>query len=597
MKRQRVIKLYLTTVKKFLGHIHRISNSYIPLTLLQMILNIGASFLNIVMPKFIIDELLGAQDTKKLVLMVGMVIGVNLLVNLTSAILDYALNIRQTRIEAGLDIILGNKSIELDFEQAENKDNLELKERASFVIHNQNAIGRMIGSIRSVTQNMIKIAGLLAIIITLDLWILLFIALILLISSWIFKNQNRSMFAINQELIPLNKIFVYYSGLTTDFSAGKDIRMYHMQPLIMKKIDAFIDTNLKGLFRMSQKEAKYQGLGAINLTLEIVCVYAYMCFKVLSGAIGIGDFSMYINAVNDFGSMISGLITQSFELTNMCQYLQPFIDFLDLQPTAPIASKDMTATKEDFKLEFEDVSFQYPYTSQPAVRHVNVTIGARERIAVVGLNGAGKTTFIKLLTRLYRPTSGVIRLNGVDINNLYYPDYISFFSAVFQDFKNYAFTIKENIALTATETSLDEDVWKELENVNLKDKVTTLPNGIQTSLYKIFDKEGIELSGGEMQKLAIARANFKKTPLILLDEPTSALDPLMEYEIMNAFNSHVDDRSVIYISHRLSSCKFCDRVLVFDHGEIVEMGSHADLMAIEDGLYRRMFMNQAQYYQ
>jgi len=589
------IKYNIGLVLKFCRIINKISRSYIPLTLINIFLASGISLVNVIFPKFIIDELLGGRSVARIALFVGLTIGVNFASNMIIHIIGYYFDKQNIKVAARLDVILGEKSLELDYEQVEQKENLELKERAMFVIRNQNALDRMIGSIKNVVQNIITIIGLLAIILTFDVLVIIFIALVLLLSSFIFKKQNQTSFRVNQELIPINRIFTYYSGVTTDFSAGKDIRIYNMQPLVLGKIDDFIEKNLSGLSKLSKNEAKYQALGSINLNVENICIYAYMCYKVLVGAIGIGDFSMYISAVNNFGNAISGLIFQFFEFSNMCQYLSPFFEFLEIKPNSEDGFRDLTDI-ENFELEFDNVSFCYPGTDKMVLKDICVKIKPREKVSIVGANGAGKTTFIKLLTRLYRPVSGQILLNGININEYKHTEYIKFFSAVFQDYKNYAFTIKENIALAESGKTSSDSIISILKNLSMEDKILNLKNGIDTALYKIFDKDGVEFSGGEMQKIAIARANFKNADVVFLDEPTSALDPVMEYEIMKNFNHMVEGKTAIYISHRLSSCKFSDRILIFHEGKIVQEGVHNELMQKEEGLYYEMFSSQAEHY-
>ncbi len=593
---KQTLKYNLRIAIKFIKIINQISKLYLPFVLLSIVLSSTISFVNIIFPKYIIDELLGDQNAGRLVLFVALTVGIGFLFNLIIQIIGYYCEVQNEKVSAKLDIILGEKSLELDFDQVEQGENLELKERAMFVIRNQNALVRMMSSLRNIVQNIITICGLLTIIATLNILVIAFIGLVLFLSSKIFKKQNQSSFAANQELIPINRIFNYYSTLTTDFTAGKDIRIYNMRPMILKKIDEFIAKNLSVFKKLSYDQQKYQAFGSINLNIENICIYIYMCYRVLIQSISIGDFTMYINAVNNFGRSISGLISQFFEFSNMCQYLEPFFEYLDIQPKSKDGTREMDIDPQNFEIQFEHVSFAYPNTEALALDDLCVTIRSNERISIVGMNGAGKSTFIKLLTRLYRPTSGVIRLNGVDINDYRYDEYIKFFSAVFQDYKNYAFTIKENIALKTAQTASDETIYELLSRLSLDDKINQLDNGINTTLYKIFEEDGIEFSGGEMQKIAIARAAYKNAALVFLDEPTSALDPVMECEIMQSFNDIIHNKTVIYISHRLSSCRFSDRILLFHEGKIVEEGTHTELMQNESGLYYKMFHSQSQYY-
>jgi ATP-binding cassette subfamily B protein/ATP-binding cassette subfamily C protein len=249
----------------------------------------------------------------------------------------------------------------------------------------------------------------------------------------------------------------------------------------------------------------------------------------------------------------------------------------------------------DYIIEFKNVSFKYAGQNHYALKNVSITIKSGEKLSIVGENGAGKTTFVKLLTRLYDPTEGVILLNGVNIRDIDYEQYQSIMSAVFQDFKLFSFTLKENVALGAAETAYDKEIEDCLIRSGFADKLNRLDNGIYANIYKNFEPDGFEPSGGEGQKIALARALYKDAPVVILDEPTAALDPRAEYEIYQNFNNLVKGKTAVYISHRLSSSRFCDNIAVFKFGEIIEYGSHDELMS-ESGVYAELFNMQAQFY-
>ena len=254
----------------------------------------------------------------------------------------------------------------------------------------------------------------------------------------------------------------------------------------------------------------------------------------------------------------------------------------------------MEDLKTPHTIEFRNVSFSYPNTGVRVLKNVSITIKAGERLSVVGLNGAGKTTFIKLLCRLYDTDEGEILIDGVNIREYDYDEYMKLFSVVFQDFRLLSFTAKDNILLGAEDS--DEAVDAMFEKVGLLDKINSLPKGRDTMMFREFDRDGVQLSGGEQQKLAIARALYKDAPVVILDEPTAALDPVAEYEIYCKFNDLVGGKTAVYISHRLSCCKFCDRIAVFSEGTIKELGTHDELVNRDGGIYSEMFRAQAQYY-
>ena len=277
------------------------------------------------------------------------------------------------------------------------------------------------------------------------------------------------------------------------------------------------------------------------------------------------------------------------------QYLKRFFSYFDIpnpmyQGTLSVEKRD----DNDYCIEFRDVSFRYPNTETYALRHVSLRFRIGERLAVVGMNGSGKTTFIKLLCRLYDPTEGVILLNGVDIRKYNYDEYLSIFSGVFQDFRLFSFSLGQNVAAGAEYDR--ERAVACLREAGFGERLAKMPEGLETSLYQDFDKAGMEISGGEAQKIALARALYKNAPFIVLDEPTAALDPVSEYEVYRKFNEISGGRTAVYISHRLASCRFCDEILVFHEGQIAQHGAHEALLAESGGKYAELWNAQAQYY-
>ena len=270
-------------------------------------------------------------------------------------------------------------------------------------------------------------------------------------------------------------------------------------------------------------------------------------------------------------------------------------EFLDI-PNAMYQGSLSTEKRADreYEIEFQDVSFRYPDTDVWTLRHVNMKFKIGRKMAVVGENGSGKTTFIKLLCRLYDPQEGKILLNGIDIRKYDYRDYMDVFAVVFQDFQLLAQPLGANVA--GAQEYDESRVKKALIDAGFKERLDAMPEGLNTMLYKEFVKDGVEVSGGEAQKIAIARALYRNAPFIILDEPTAALDPIAEAEIYSKFNDIVGDKTAIYISHRLSSCKFCDEITVFHEGQVIQQGTHEELLKDERGKYYELWTAQAQYY-
>ena len=395
-----------------------------------------------------------------------------------------------------------------------------------------------------------------------------------------------------------NRIFSFFCGMTDDRSRAPDIRIYNQQENVLS-----VNLSMQNIFGPGSSLANVAkgvmgGLLALSRGLMMLMtgvIYLFVCLKAWGGAFGVGEVSQYVGAITNLFLGITGIFSHLGQLKNNASFLSTVYSLLDL-PNEMYQGSLTTEKRSDrkYEIEFRDVSFRYPGSDAWALRHVNLKFQVGSRLAVVGRNGSGKTTFIKLLCRLYDPTEGEIRLNGIDIRKYRYEDYLSLFSVVFQDFKLLALPLGENVA--AEKTYEKARVTQCLQKAGFGQRLSELPQGLETYLYKELKKDGVDVSGGEAQKIALARALYRDAPFIILDEPTAALDPVAEAQVYESFNAILEDKTAVYISHRLSSCKFCDEIAVFDQGKMVQKGTHASLMAEEQGLYHALFTAQAQYY-
>lgn len=324
-------------------------------------------------------------------------------------------------------------------------------------------------------------------------------------------------------------------------------------------------------------------------------VYVFVCLKALGGAFGIGSITQYVSAVTMLTGNVAMLLQTVGHMQTNAEFLKTIYQFLDI-PNSMYQGSLTTEKRADrkYEVEFKDVSFKYPGSDIWALRHVNMKFKVGQRLAIVGENGSGKTTFIKLLCRLYDPQEGQILLNGIDIRKYKYADYMDIFSIVFQDFQLISQPLGNNVAGSVEYDR--ERARKALVDAGFGDRLAKMKKGLDTMLYKELSEEGVDVSGGEAQKIAIARALYKDAPFIILDEPTAALDPIAEAEIYGKFDEIVGDKTAIYISHRLSSCKFCDEIAVFHEGSVIQQGSHASLVSNTSGKYYELWNAQAQYY-
>lgn len=395
-----------------------------------------------------------------------------------------------------------------------------------------------------------------------------------------------------------NRIFGFFWYSMHTKERMLDMRMYNQQDICsqcQKHSDTFSSDGPMARYA----KGRMGGLMALSAAISTVFTgfaYLFVCLKAWAGAFGVGSVTQYVGAVTALAKGVSDLMETLGNLKNNGVFLRTSFEFLDL-PDRMYQGSLTTEKRADrqYEVEFKDVSFKYPGSEDYALRHVSMKFKIGERLAVVGRNGSGKTTFIKLLCRLYDPTEGQILLNGIDIRKYKYEDYLQVFAVVFQDFQLLAFPLGQNVA--ATQNYDRKRAEKCLRMAGFGERLDSMPEGLDTCLYREFDEKGVEVSGGEAQKIALARALYKDAPFIVLDEPTAALDPIAEYEVYSHFDELVSDKTAIYISHRLSSCRFCDEIAVFDHGQVVQQGSHDSLLADEDGQYAKLWHAQAQYYE
>lgn len=380
-----------------------------------------------------------------------------------------------------------------------------------------------------------------------------------------------------------------------DFRAGKDLRLYRMANRFMSVFEPVMKTNARLYRAFTRRELQLSFLESLGLVAVDAVSAVILVQRRLAGAITMADFVMLLSAALLFTRTAQMLAQQLAFVKNETLYVQDTFDFLDAELNSLDGAADIPG-EGPVEVMFEDVTFSYPGTDRLVLDHVSFTLPAGQRCALVGLNGAGKTTLVKLLLGLYQPSSGRILINGVDAATLQKEKLYSLFGVVFQEVDPVALTIAETVAAGVTDIDRGR-VEQSLKTAGLWDKVRSLPKGMDTSLLKIIHEDGAILSGGENQKLMIARALYRPhTRMMVMDEPTAALDALAEQKIYQQFDSLLKGRTALFISHRLASTLFCDRVLLLDGGRIAQHGAHEELLS-QPGLYRRLFTTQGKYYQ
>ncbi|MCM1567887.1 MAG: ABC transporter ATP-binding protein/permease [Roseburia sp.] len=531
---------------------------------------------------------------QELVRVALILLGVDFLIGILDNWVQYITTLKGNLIGNRLNEKIFRKCVEMDYELLSRKDIQEKRQLAKRTIEG-GSFNNLTMNFRMLAANLLSLVGIAVTIASTDIWILLATVVIIGFNTIAVYKRKGTEYRASREVIPVNRKIDYYDNVSSDFSYMKEIKIFHMGEALILKQAGLLQEISFFLQKIFTGWAVTNGISIVTNTILQVLLYLLLGFKlIVKKSIVIGDFTLYLTAIMQFKMALTNISTAFVDMDNNGRYLKDYFAFLGLdnhfdKGRIPLAE----AVGDDFVIAFEQVSFRYPFTEGYALRNVSCTIHKGERISVVGENGSGKTTFIKLLLRLYEPTEGVIRLNGIDIREINYSEYLEFFSAAFQDFKIFAYTIRENI--TALQETEDAEVWAALERIGLQDKIDRLDKGLDTYLYRIYDENGVELSGGEAQRLAIARAICKKSQVIVLDEPTAAIDAKVEAEIFKDFDKIVRNTTSISISHRMASSKSASRILVFADGELVETGSHRQLMNV-GGVYAELYQLQAQMY-
>ena len=599
------MKYHVSMIKRGVLTLMQIEKAFVVLHIIIEILSQFAPYITIYMSARIIDELLGNQDISTLILYILLTIGTNMILSLVINGLTHLKNYHQEQFYKNETMIFSEKIMSMDYENTENRDinllreRIKLETQTGYNIYNlYTHLGFFVGAI-------INIA--LAITLTLSLFtnrdvsliskliMLIMIAVIIIINYFSTNKRTELYLKMYEDAVPFNAMSNYYSNFYSSYNAGKDTRMYAMEEFVENEQIKFNTRCNNILITLVRKVLKYDVIQLLSSNALRIAAYIFVIAACVAGSVTVGSIAMYVSCIIRVIGAAAGLVSHVQTLIVNNKYLENYFKFLDIpskmhQGTIPIEKR----RDNQYEIEFKNVSFKYPGSDTYAIKNLSMKLNIGQRLAVVGMNGSGKTTMIKLLCRLYDPTEGKITLNGFDIKKYDYDEYMSIFGVVFQDFKLFSFTLGQNIA---TSENIDEaKALKCLSMAGFDDRLTNMPKGLATALYKDFDESGVEISGGEAQKIALARALYKDSPFIVLDEPTAALDPIAEFEVYAKFNETVGDKTAIYISHRLSSCRFCDDIAVFHEGELIQRGSHDMLIDDEDGKYHELWNAQAQYY-
>ncbi len=552
--------------------------------------------LTVVFPKYIIDSIFIEHDIKKGIYFCIIYILISLICLCILKILAGMQISLKEKISHKFNFYLNTRFISVPFESIEREDFLDLKAKAEKYLYGyESRFGSLVEEFFTCFGHFFALIMLAGIISKLGYTVIAAVIFIALLNRFIFKKMIGSRMKTDIEISAHLRRLTYFNNTIQNFQYGKEIRNNGLFNWFSDKYKEKFSEFYALVKKMSIKIT----FAMIFLTFidiaQVAIGYIYVIKKAALGLISVGEFSMYLAGITSFAGSFQSLMQTLTNLSEYKNYYKFYKDYMSI-PIQTNLGKDKPAIPASFDIEFQNVSFKYGTSENFALQNVNVKFNSKERIAIIGENGAGKSTFVKLLMRLYEPTEGKILINGIDIKEIDYNHYQTWFAAVFQDFKLFSFSIKENITFGNDKTEADK---KRLENIvsasGLKEVTDKLDKGLETLVYRDFDDAGFTPSGGEGQKIAIARAAYKNAPIVILDEPTAALDPKAENKIYEQFDSFFADKCSLYISHRMAVTKFSDRTLVFDNAHIVQDGNHETLIN-QEGKYKELYSLQAKYY-
>jgi ABC-type multidrug transport system, ATPase and permease components len=554
-----------------------------------------APFIWIVVPKLIIDELQGRARMDWIITVLAVTLIITAAVHFTKEACIGVFRMKMARIRMLFGLELHDKAMNLDYHHAENADTQNLLNRATRNTGNPNhGLGGVMKQSFSLLGYMIGFIGYIGIILSLHPVVLVYLLISVVIIYRLKSKSDKYRYSREDDIRPYERKSRYIGNVLTDFEFGKDTRIYQLKTMLLDKMER-LNKRTEGVQKeINTKSLKVELIDTVLVLIRDGIVYAYITYMVLSGKMSFGSFILYATTITGFAVWMLELMRIFTEFRLAARYVDDYLDFMEIENEKILSEPSPLPSGNRLAIHFDNVDFAYPGTEKKVFESLTLDIPAGQKLAVVGVNGAGKTSLIKLLTGLYRPSEGKITIEGTDIATIPLTEHYKLFSVVYQEIKPVAASISENVA--ASETYDTDRVWDAVQRAGLGDKVNSLGRKLDTPLLKIIEDDGLELSGGENQKLALARALYKNGPIVILDEPTAALDPIAEKDIYESFGDMIDGRTAIFISHRLSSTKFCDKVAYFENGKIEEYGTHYELLAL-NGKYAHMFNTQAQYYQ
>lgn len=585
----------IDNLKLLISTIWKLNKYYILVMLINSSFEALSTLINIFVPMIFIRGFQENWGFERYFFVLGLIVVLKLILKTVVNVTNRELRVQNEAMSMEFPQEISKKIMEMDYDKLEDPEILDLKEKALYPITNYGAVSNLLVSTSTGITSVLTILGTIGIIIPFSKILLVVTLVLTFLSIYIDDKFSKYLQEFAQGIVPINRKYGYYMGLMWEPTYQKEIRLFDMKNLITKRAEEYIGNVFEEMNKMYATQGNISTIRILIQTLIRFTTYSYVAARVISErfgpSIGIGQFTVIVGANENFITSFKGAFTAAFDIRMSLYHLEPFSEFMRLDVEDNEVKELVPGDLEE--LEFKNVSFTYPNSDREILDNISFKINKGEKISIVGLNNAGKSTIVKLICRFFKPNSGEILWNGINIKEYNKEKYMEKLSCVFQDFALFPLSIKDNIV--ADKDFFKEKVYKIIEDVSLLNRINSLPKGIETYLNKEIYDGGTDFSGGEKQKLAISRGIYRNGELVILDEPTAALDPLAESEIYENFNELTNNKTSIFISHRMSSSKFCDKVLLLDDGKIVDFDSHENLMK-GNNLYKDLYLAQAQYF-
>ena len=569
------------------------------ITALFIPINIGLRYLEIYLPSLVVSEITNGQTLTHSLLSIGIVMLLIMLGNIIVQALGHIRNSTLGIYRYKMTALVTRKQLSMFYQTYEQKEVRDLANRASNATQMWDGVQPLTDIVYNgfgMLENLLGYILFGSVISFASPWLVPILTVAPIVNIFSVKAYNKWEYAHRSKMTDLNQKLGHVEELPDDFAAAKDIRIYSMASWLRECYRDLSDQRSKWDRNVVKKSFLSRIADLVVILIRDGGAYALLIHMFYSGKIGIDEFVLYFAAISSFASWVGGIIScwnkANTVSLKLCDF-RDFVDYPEYDGSGIAKAADHMNTVPE--IEFKNVSFRYDGAEQDTIHDLSLKIKSGEKLALVGLNGAGKTTLVKLLCGLYRPTSGEIFFNGIPLSDFKREDYYKLISPVFQEIRTAFFSLAETVSGKSTAETDLEKAETCMRQAGLGAKIDALPDGIHTKLNKKVHENGTELSGGEAQKLMLARALYKDAPLLILDEPTAALDPIAESKIYNEFNVMAKNKTSLFISHRLASTSFCDRIILLENGNITEEGTHQELMGA-NGTYKGLFDIQSCWY-